>query len=157
MPSSRAGCTATTPAAATTVTSCGAAPLTLCSTPTDDRGPKGFTATSTRDQEGLESPQTGCRASGVPSMVIVGDRIRLRLMKGSERVGVVTGITGTMLRVRWAPNEESTVIPGPGTLTVLGRATRKASPPRKQTTAAAKKATSKNTPSKRPAAKGASQ
>src|SRR5215216_7462259 len=54
MPSSRAGCTATTPAAATTVTSCGAAPLTLCSTPTDDRGPKGFTATSTRDQEGLE-------------------------------------------------------------------------------------------------------
>ena len=89
-------------------------------------------------------------------MVIVGDRIRLRLMKGSERVGVVTGITGTMLRVRWAPNEESTVIPGPGTLTVLGRATRKASPPRKQTTAAAKKATSKNTPSKRPAAKGGS-
>src|SRR5215211_8232450 len=53
MPSSRAGCTATTPAAATTVTSCGAAPLTLCSTPTDDRGPKGFTATSTRDQERL--------------------------------------------------------------------------------------------------------
>src|SRR5215211_7499694 len=76
MPSSRAGCTATTPAAATTVTSCGAAPLTLCSTPTDDRGPKGFTATSTRDQEALggrHHPELLEEPEGVPHLPRLGD------------------------------------------------------------------------------------
>ena len=74
-------------------------------------------------------------------MVSVGDRIRLTLNKGASREGVVTGVTGSMLRVRWASDEETSVIPTPGTLTVLGR-TRKLAPTTRKITATAKKATS---------------
>jgi Domain of unknown function (DUF1918) len=84
-------------------------------------------------------------------MVNVGDRIQLRLNKGADREGVVTAVTGSMLRVRWVSDEETTVIPGPGTLTVLGRAARKGARPRKETTAAPKKAPTKKRPSKTPA------
>ena len=52
-------------------------------------------------------------------MVKVGDRIRLSSTKGSDRDGVVTAVTGSLLRVRWPSGEETTVIPAPGTLTVL--------------------------------------
>ena len=52
-------------------------------------------------------------------MVKVGDRIRLSSMKGPDRDGVVTAVTGSLLRVRWPSEEETTVIPAPGTLTVL--------------------------------------
>jgi hypothetical protein len=69
------------------------------------------------------------------AMVSVGDRIRLAVNKGVAREGVVTGVTGSMLRVRWASDEETTVIPGPGTLAVLGRTAR--------TTGAPKRASSK--------------
>jgi hypothetical protein len=68
-------------------------------------------------------------------MVGVGDRIRLTLNKGAAREGTVTGVTGSMLRVRWGSGDETTVIPGPGTLTVLGRTARKASRPTKPATA----------------------
>jgi hypothetical protein len=52
-------------------------------------------------------------------MVKVGDRIRLSSMKGPDRDGVVTAVTGSLLRVRWPSNEETTLAPAPGTLTVL--------------------------------------
>jgi hypothetical protein len=77
-------------------------------------------------------------------MVNIGDRIRLTSNKGADREGVVTGITGSMLRVRWAPDEETTVVPGPGTLTVLGRTAGTASRPAKKA-AASKKATGTRT------------
>ena len=52
-------------------------------------------------------------------MVKVGDRIRLSSTKGPDRDGVVTAVTGALLRVRWPSEEETTVIPAPGTLSVL--------------------------------------
>ncbi len=52
-------------------------------------------------------------------MVKVGDRIRLSSLKGPDREGVVTSVTGPLVRVRWPSEEETTVIPAPGTLTVL--------------------------------------
>jgi hypothetical protein len=52
-------------------------------------------------------------------MVQVGDRIRLSSTKGPDREGVVTAVTGSLIRVRWSSDEESTVAPAPGTLTVL--------------------------------------
>jgi hypothetical protein len=54
-------------------------------------------------------------------MASVGDRIRLSSNKGPAREGVVVAVTGTMLRVRWPSAEETTLVPGPGTVTVLGR------------------------------------
>ena len=52
-------------------------------------------------------------------MLRVGYRIRLSSGKGPDREGVVTALVGSMLRVRWSPQEETIVSPGPGTLTVL--------------------------------------
>ena len=56
---------------------------------------------------------------GCHLMVKAGDRIRLSSTKGPDRDGVVTAVTGSLLRVRWPSEEETTVIPAPGTLTVL--------------------------------------
>jgi hypothetical protein len=52
-------------------------------------------------------------------MAKVGDRIRLSSGKGPDRDGVVTAVTGTMVRVRWPSGDETTVVPAPGTLSVL--------------------------------------
>jgi hypothetical protein len=52
-------------------------------------------------------------------MVNVGDRIRLSSTKGPDRDGVVTAVTGSLVRVLWPSGEETTVVPAPGTLTVL--------------------------------------
>jgi len=52
-------------------------------------------------------------------MVKVGDHIRLSSMKGPDREGVVTAVTGPLVRVRWPSDQETTLVPAPGTLTVL--------------------------------------
>jgi len=52
-------------------------------------------------------------------MVNVGDRIRLSSTKGPDRDGVVTAVTGSLLRVRWSSEAETTLAPAPGTITVL--------------------------------------
>ena len=89
-------------------------------------------------------------------MVKVGDRIRLSSTKGPDRDGVVTAVTGSLLRVRWPSHEETTVAPAPGTLTVLAATetvnettpTRKAARKKSATatkTTAGKKATPDNT------------
>ena len=97
-------------------------------------------------------------------MVKVGDRIRLASTKGPDRDGVVTAVTGTLLRVRWPSEEETTVIPAPGTLTVLAasdakkdtaptkKAARKKSATATKTTSG-KKATPDNTRSRTRTAK----
>jgi hypothetical protein len=53
----------------------------------------------------------------------VGDRVRVESRKLGQAVreGVVTGVVGHMLRVQWSTGEESTFLPGPGSVTVVGR------------------------------------
>jgi hypothetical protein len=102
---------------------------------------------------------------GCQLMVNVGDQIRLSSMKGPDRDGVVTAVTGSLLRVRWPSNEETTVVPAPGTLTVLAtsdtmnettstkKATRKKTATATKTTSAKKEApdnTRSPTTAKRP-------
>ena len=97
-------------------------------------------------------------------MVKVGDRIRLSSTKGPDRDGVVTAVTGSLLRVRWPSEEETTVVPAPGTLTVLAASdavkrddpTKKAAHKKSATatkTTSGKKATPDNTRSRTRAAK----
>ena len=56
-------------------------------------------------------------------MAVVGDRVQISLRKVGEapRDGVVTGVTGSLLRVRWSTGEESTVVPSMGSLAVVGK------------------------------------
>lgn len=53
----------------------------------------------------------------------VGDRVRFASRKVDEapRDGVVTGVTGSLLRIKWSTGEESTVSPGPGAIAVVGK------------------------------------
>jgi hypothetical protein len=80
-------------------------------------------------------------------MVKVGDRIRLSSGKGPDRDGVVTAVTGSMVRVQWPSGEETTVVPAPGTLTVLASSGDQAPAVRRERAApegpAAKKAAAK--------------
>ena len=57
-------------------------------------------------------------------MVAIGDRVRVESAKAPAREGVVTAVAGALLRIRWASGQESTLVPAPGSLTVLGRAKR---------------------------------
>ena len=90
-------------------------------------------------------------------MVEVGDRIRLSSTKGPDREGLVTAVTGSLVRVRWPSGDETTVAPAPGTLSVLAAA--KAAPKgakksaAKKTAGATKKTASKSAPPKKNAAK----
>ena len=97
-------------------------------------------------------------------MVKGGERIRLSSTKGPDRDGVVTAVTGSLLRVRWPSDEETTVVPAPGTLTVLAasdvvkaKARTKKAAGKKAATAtkstSGKKATPDNTRSRKTAAK----
>jgi hypothetical protein len=86
-------------------------------------------------------------------MVQVGDRIRLSSMKGPDREGLVTAVTGSLVRVRWPSGDETTVAPAPGTLSVLAGDTAlpKGAKKRaaKSTAGTAKKPASKNAPPKK--------
>ena len=94
----------------------------------------------------------------------VGDRVRLASRKVGQdpRAGVITGVRGQMISVRWSSGEESSIVPGPGTLTVVGRATprtkaaakqkKKAAPARKKAAKRAAPARKKAAPSKKGAA-----
>ena len=93
-------------------------------------------------------------------MLRVGYRIRLASGKGPDREGVITALVGSMLRVRWPSQEETIVIPGPGTVTVLassGDDVPSAVPPGPSAAkrAAAKKAVPKRTAAKKTATKKA--
>ena len=56
-------------------------------------------------------------------MAVVGDRVQVSSRKVGEapRDGVVTGVTGSLLTVRWSTGEESTVVPSMGSLAVVGK------------------------------------
>jgi len=84
----------------------------------------------------------------------VGDRVRFASRKVDEapREGVVTGVTGGLLRIKWSTGEESTVVPGPGAGAVIGKVRtssgKKSAAPAKaaeSATKSAKKATKKTT------------
>ena len=84
-------------------------------------------------------------------MVNVGDRIRLSSTRGPERDGVVTAVSGSLLRVRWPSDEETTVARAPGTLTVLAAtAAVTASTPTKKAARKKSASTTKTTSGKKP-------
>jgi hypothetical protein len=53
----------------------------------------------------------------------VGDQVRVESTKVGQapRDGVVTGVVGRLLRIKWSTGEESTVVPGPGAVAVIGK------------------------------------
>lgn len=55
-------------------------------------------------------------------MVDVGSRIEIESEKvGVEpRTGVVTAVHGAQVRVRWDDGHESSIVPGPGAMRVIG-------------------------------------
>jgi hypothetical protein len=91
-------------------------------------------------------------------MVKAGDRIRLSSTKGPDRDGVVTAVTGSLIRVRWSSDEETTVAPAPGTLTVLSTSNAGVETAAAKKVAGKKEATAKTTSSKKaPPAKNTSR
>jgi Domain of unknown function (DUF1918) len=56
-------------------------------------------------------------------MPSVGDNVRVMPSKSDQppRDGVVTGVSGHLLRVKWSTGQETSFIPGPGAVIVLGR------------------------------------
>jgi hypothetical protein len=82
-------------------------------------------------------------------MVKVGNVVEIAGRKIGEtpREGTVMAVSGSLLRIRWASGEESSLIPGPGTMTVIGsKRTAKKSATKKST--AKKAATTKSTKKK---------
>jgi hypothetical protein len=53
-------------------------------------------------------------------MAAVGDQIEVS-SKAGPRSGVVTGVNGHMIDVRWSTGEETSFVPGPGVLSVVKR------------------------------------
>ena len=56
-------------------------------------------------------------------MADIGDRVEVASTKVGQapRDGVVTGVIGSLLRVKWSTGEESTFAPKMGSLSVVGR------------------------------------
>lgn len=56
-------------------------------------------------------------------MPVVGDRVRVLPNKAGQptREGVVTTVNGNLLGIRWSRGEETSLIPGPGSVTVIGK------------------------------------
>jgi hypothetical protein len=78
-------------------------------------------------------------------MAEVGDRVEFASAQAAPRVGVVLAVTGSMVRIRWDTGGESSMVPGPGVLSVVPAAKK-----------AAKKAPAKKAPAKKtPVAKAA--
>lgn len=61
-------------------------------------------------------------------MADIGDRVQVVSSKVGQvaREGLVTGVNGAMLRIRWSTGEETTVVPAVGSITVVSRATGRA-------------------------------
>ena len=54
-------------------------------------------------------------------MAEVGDRVAAT-SKAAARSGVVTAVTGSLLRVRWDTGEETSFVPAAGALSVIAKA-----------------------------------
>lgn len=63
-------------------------------------------------------------------MVEAGDRIMVESEKVGvgPRTGVVTGVDGTMVRVRWEDGHESSFVPAAGSMRVIGEKVDTSSP-----------------------------
>ncbi len=70
-------------------------------------------------------------------MAVVGDRVQIpsKRVGQTPREGVVTGVSGALLRVAWSGGEESTIMPSMGSLVVVGRARGGAGPRPRRTPA----------------------
>jgi hypothetical protein len=79
--------------------------------------------------------------STIRYMAVVGDRVQILSRKVDEvpRDGVVTGVTGSLLRVRWLTGEESTVVPSMGSIAVVGKQSGSGGRKRQTTSASAAK------------------
>jgi hypothetical protein len=53
-------------------------------------------------------------------MAQIGDRVEATSPKPGRRSGVVTGVNGAMMTVRWDTGVESALIAAPGVLRVVG-------------------------------------
>ena len=92
-------------------------------------------------------------------MAVVGDRVQVPSKRVGQlpREGVVTGVSGGLLRVEWSTGEESTITPASGSLLVVGRVrpgARKGRAPAKASSKKAGKALAKKAgkgPAKKPA------
>ena len=82
-------------------------------------------------------------------MADVGDRVEV-LSKAGTRLGVVRSVTGALVTVEWDTGGQTTLIPAPGVMSVVGGgrksmgkkapAKKKAAPPKKKAAPAKKKA-----------------
>jgi hypothetical protein len=56
-------------------------------------------------------------------MAGVGDRVQVpsKRVGQAPREGVVLGVSGGLLRIRWSTGEESTLMPSMGSLVVVGK------------------------------------
>jgi len=56
-------------------------------------------------------------------MVAIGDKVRVssRRVGSPPRDGVVIAADGPVLRVKWTTGEESSFVPGPGSVTIVRR------------------------------------
>jgi hypothetical protein len=63
-------------------------------------------------------------------MASVGDRVRVLQNKAGQppRDGVVTAVSGSMLRIRWSTGEETSLVPGSGSVSVVGKARARSTP-----------------------------
>jgi hypothetical protein len=77
-------------------------------------------------------------------MADVGDRVEM-LSKGGPRQGVVRRVSGTLVTVEWDNGGQTTVIPAPGVMSVIGgrRPAKKAAPAKKKAGATKKAAPAK--------------
>jgi hypothetical protein len=81
----------------------------------------------------------------------VGDRVEIA-SKGGPRTGVVMALSGAMVSIRWDSGGDSTFVPGPGVLSVIGNATatpRSGASASSASVAPAKKAPAKKAPAKK--------
>jgi hypothetical protein len=88
-------------------------------------------------------------------MAVVGDRVQVASKRVGQapRDGVVTGVSGGLLRVTWSGGEESTITPSMGSLMVVGKVRARAKKGGSASKAASKKI-AKKAVKKAPAQKG---
>jgi hypothetical protein len=114
------------------------------------RSERGLRARGDSGRDTVTDPtikQCDTRAAEEQEMAKIGDRIAVA-SKVQPRTGVVTAVSGAMITVRWDTGDESSLIPGPGVLSVVTdrqrtpsvrarqAATTRASTPAKKTSAA---------------------
>src|SRR5436305_9308428 len=75
-------------------------------------------------------------------MADVGDRVEV-LSKSGTRQGKVTRVSGALVTVEWDTGGQTTVIPAPGVMSVIGARAKKSAPAKKKKAPAKKAAPAK--------------